>query len=87
MCESDSPTITFGESTAMTVLNEFGWYVDSKGWIVDANGDRVESYSGDELKIEEFGGVVPKGEYGEPVPIRDNFVDIVEHVKDRMDKN
>jgi len=79
--DDEIPRVTFAESAAETVIEAFGWTVED-GIIVDAEtGDPVSSTSGDKLQIDELAGIV-SGDCGKPVPLKDNFADIVDHVRD-----
>jgi hypothetical protein len=53
-----SPEITFGESAAETVLNEFGVTTDDEDYLIyQDSGERVKSYyTEQDIHIDEWGG-------------------------------
>lgn len=53
-----SPEITFGESAAETVLNEFGVTTDNENYLIyQDSGERVKSYyTEQDIHIDEWGG-------------------------------
>lgn len=75
----DGPTVTFDGGAAEDIANAFGWSVDDDGWVVDEDGERVESFNGHELTIDEFAGAVD-GRERDVVPLRANFSDVGEYV-------
>lgn len=86
-CREDSkPTITFGPSAAETVIEEFGWEVDEEGYITSESDVRVAATDGEEIQVEDLGGIV-EDDSGNPVPLRDDFLSIVNHVIDRKQEN
>jgi len=75
-----SPQITFDDSAAEMVLDEFGKAVDEQGYIVEADtGNRVLTPEGEEIPIQNFGGIAK----GSQIFIEDNFVSIIKHVNRR----
>lgn len=76
------PRIAFNESAAAFVIEAFGWTTDEHGMIVhEESGDYVETYNGHIIPLASLAGVVQVD--GEPVPLRDNFADLVEWVSDQ----
>lgn len=75
------PTLTFDESAAETVLEQFGWKVadDPEGLVVDENGEPVKSLNGHQLTVNQLAGVVAD-EDGDPVPLVDSFPDLCSYV-------
>lgn len=55
-----SPEITFGESAAETVLNEFGVTTDNENYLIyQDSGERVKSYyTEQDIHIDEWGGAL-----------------------------
>lgn len=74
-----SPTITFGQSAAETVANEFGLEVGEDGYLIDGEGDPIIPSGGDEpITLEEFAGTG----VGSRVFIEDNFNSVSEYVEE-----
>ncbi|MCL9812507.1 hypothetical protein [Natranaeroarchaeum aerophilus] len=61
--------ITFRPAALEKMLERSGKSTDDEGYILDEDGDRVESNLGNEIKIEDLGGVGNASE----VFIEDNF--------------
>lgn len=74
-----TPDIVFEEGMEEHMLDVFGWSTDDEGWVVDEDGERVESFNGHELTVDELGGVVRVDE--EAVPLRDHFSEICDYVE------
>lgn len=74
-----SPTITFGQSAAETVANEFGLEVGEDGYLVDEEGDPIIPSGSDEpMTLEEFAGTG----VGSRVFIKDDFNSVSEYVEE-----
>lgn len=64
------PDITFGSSASETVLEQFGKTVDDDGYIInEETGERVTTRQGEEIRIEEFGGIGK----GSEIFVKNNF--------------
>jgi hypothetical protein len=75
-----SPEITFGQSAAGTVLEQFGKSVDDEGYIIDSeDGERIKSYyKEEEIHIDELGAVIE----GSTEFIKDDFAEVHSYVKE-----
>lgn len=73
------PEITFSKSAVKDVLKAFNKETDNEGFIVDEEGDRVLTPTGEEIKAKELGGISK----GSEVFISDNFVSILDYIKSR----
>jgi len=80
MTSDNTPTITFDESASIHIIGAFGWTTDNEGFIVDEDGNCVESVNDHYLTVEEFGGVVEDD--GVPKPLSNKFTDVVTWVSD-----
>ena len=74
-----SPIITFDQSAAETIANEFGIEVGEQGYLVDEEGDLVIPSGSDEpMTLEEFAGTG----VGSRVFIKNNFNSVSEYVEE-----
>lgn len=72
------PTITFGQSAAETVANEFGIEVGEDGYLVDEDGNPIIPSGDDEpMTLDEFAGTG----VGSRVYIKDDFNSVSEYVE------
>lgn len=74
-----STSLTVDDSATDFILEVFDKDVDDEGYIFNADGNRVTTPEGKELKKEEFAGV----EKGSTIYLDDDFTTLVEHVKRR----
>lgn len=70
-------TVTFDETARDFVIDAMGWTVREDGYIDDENGDPVLSPNGETVRADHFAGIV--AHEGEPKPIPDDFVDLVDY--------
>ena len=79
MSEKSSISITFTENAKLSVLNMLNKDVDKSGFVVEKeNPDKkVISSDGNELNIDNFGGV----KKGSEIFIEDNIVSIIKLLK------
>lgn len=77
-----SPEITFGESAAETVLNEFGVTTDNENYLIyQDSGERVKSYyTEQDIHIDEWGGVID----GSTEFVKEDFAEIHSYVKEEQ---
>ena len=74
-----SPTITFGQSAAETVANEFGLKIGKDGYLVDEEGNPVTPSGSDEpMTLEEFAGTG----VGSRIFIKNDFNSVSEYVEE-----
>lgn len=72
--------VTFGPSAAETILEQFGKTLDDEGYIIDEEtGERVESNLGNEITIEELGGIGK----GSQIFIEKDFVSVSKFVESK----
>jgi hypothetical protein len=77
-----SSDITFGSSASETVLEQFGKTVDEEGYIIDEEtGERTTTRQGEEIKIEEFGGIGK----GSEIFVKNNFNSVADFVEYKHD--
>ena len=62
----------------------FGWTTDDEGYVTDGE-TRVKDTRGEIIRPEEIGGFVER--YGDTVPLRDHFSDIVDQAKYERNKD
>lgn len=71
-------SITFENGKQESMLPIFGWDTDEEGYVVDGE-TRIRDTRGEIIKPENIGGFVSR--YGDVVPLRDNFCDIVDEIE------
>ena len=78
-----SPELLFDNSALGFVLEAFGNTVDEDGYIVkEDTGERVKTRDGNPIRPEELGGIAK----GSEVYIEDNYVSVLEYVKDKHEE-
>lgn len=70
--------LTFEDGMQESMLPIFGWTTDEEGYVTDGE-TRVKDTRGEIIKPEEIGGFVDR--YGDTVPLRDHFSDMVDQAK------
>jgi hypothetical protein len=76
--------LTFRKKALEKMLDSFGKSTDEEGYIIDEDGERVESNLGNEIKIDDLGGIGNASE----VYIEDDFNSAAEFVEHkRKDEN
>lgn len=85
MKRQNEPKLTFTQGATEHVLRAVGLDVDDEGWVVDEDGEPVDSYNGHLLTVEEVAGIVEDDE-GNPVPLGDNFADVADYVSDQRER-
>lgn len=79
-----SPTITFGQSAAETVANEFGLKLGEDGYLVNEEGDPIIPSGSDEpMTLEEFAGTG----VGSRVFIESDFNSVSEYVEEHRSES
>ncbi|EMA51985.1 hypothetical protein [Halococcus thailandensis] len=74
------PDITFRPSAAEKIVEKFGKTVDDEGYIVDKETqERVESNLGNEISIDNFGGVGK----GSQVFLEKDYVSVAEFIESK----
>lgn len=77
-----SSQLTFDDSAVGFVLDAFGDTVDEEGYIIkEDTGERVRTKEGTPLRPEDLGGIAA----GSEVYIEDNYVSVLEYVKEQND--
>lgn len=79
----ERPKLTFEREAAEAIVEAMGWYVDNTGTIRRENGDTPKSIHGNAVAEEDLAGVITVD--GEPVPVTDDFDEVVEVVKKRCE--
>lgn len=75
-----SATLTFDETAAQSILEEFGRDIDDEGYVMNPEtGKRITNEDGIEIHKDHFAGV----ERGSVIILDDDFNTLVDHVKRR----
>jgi len=73
------------KETKVALLNKFGFNVDKEGFVVDANGKRVQDkYTNDAVTVENFDLLPDKN--GNPILITDNVLSLACYLQETEDE-
>lgn len=79
--KNKTPTITFDKTATEFILNALGYTKDKKGYIIDAKTkSRVRTFSNEEIKMSEFGGI-GKGKDGKMLIFKNDIFDMIHLVE------
>lgn len=74
--------IIFNNSLSSEILKAFGKTIDKQGYIVSGRAKkRVFSQDGDEIRLEEFAGVIP----GSEIYLKSDIVSLIKYVEGKLD--
>lgn len=75
--------IVFDKTLTGEVLKSFNKIADKEDYIVDQNtGQRVLSEDGEEIRVEEFAGIVP----GSEIYLKSDIISLIKYVERKHDQ-
>lgn len=79
MSKYNRETVIFDKKLNAEIVSLFDKKIDEDGYIIEKNGERVLTKEGEEIKIEDFGGL----RKGSEVFIKSDIVSLIKYMENR----